>query len=1429
MHPPLLPILADALESAGFPTGVGWHVRVRLVLETLPADCPEDQLRDALCAVTATSPDEQERFYAIFEKIPPEYQRRMGAYNLKPPAKKTAPPPGPNTGGKEAPPPPGRLPWKTLAAAALVLLAAVAWWRYCGQTPTPDTVASTVQIEAGRASIVVPDSNVLRDFGPPARARFEAFSEANKSPLRPDKLEKEPLFEFEVQSAADTLLRTALADYALSDSSSLRVQARDSSGAETLRIRLENRAGKTRLWELVVQIEPGTAGTEPPPDIATGPPLPPLLYEYRAEREALLLNLAVEPQSALQRWITRYHWPLKAALWLFLAAGLYAWLQYRQRRRPLTAARERPDQSPYVWDVKLGDERPPEQDDTFFAIANRLRRRESAETRFLDLPATIRATIESGGLPAFRYREHTRPPEYLLLIDKQDANDHRAALFAAIAAAFQKQEVLLDRFFFMGDPRLCWNDEHPAGIGIRELLYRYPNARLILLGDGHRLLSSGRPAPWTQTLDAWKQRALLTPVPPARWRLNEQRLAERFTVLPALLDSLELLSELDRHVETGLFPLTEAARGQADHPAAEVPVVLGGPLIAALRDHYSAAQIRWIAACAVWPSLHFDLTLWLGRLLQRTRTGPAAAIDQCSIFKRQSRDIATEDLRQLTRLDWFVQGRIPDRDRLALLEWLEQDSPGLLRRIQAALYRLLAAQKFPDTRSAASPGYRMHLALLGWMSADTDAERTRHAGEIKQNLDHARPDVTALKALHRRSLLDVLVPPQLRRQIHPGGFPALGWRPFWRDALLAALVLLAAAAGAVLWQPAPPACTGDPMPYQGRSLCLKTAADRALYRECLLCDTLENKPLPPDSAFVWGHGAVEDSLVRAELPPGDSARAGYEFNVAIARHNLGWRLAVRADSLRRAGRQADYAGTRSLACELFRRAAQTNSAYNTAAIAAASAWCAEGPSAALSEPKPAYDYTPAPDEPAYMKHIRYIIPSGIVRTLAATQVTRQINLISLHHTLAPTIKQYKGRKTVSELVRFSIVEQGLSDVGWHYLVTPDGMVWLGRPLDKTPAVIFKRNEGNVGVMLLLSGDVELPTPVQERSAGILISALCNKFGIDPKVNFSPDGGAFHSDYDLRTGELLGPKPGGARKTSPGKLITKPMVLNWVETYGRPAATPPTETRTATTYTPGRRPAEDMVQVPGGAFTMGCRDEKRDGDCNGDEKPPREVTLRDFYIDRTEVTNAQYAVFLNEYGSDKVLDGPNKGQEMIYEHEWGVQKNADGRWVPAPGKAQHPVVNVTWYGADTYARHYGCRLPTEAEWEYAVRGGQKGLRDDFRYAGSNDIAEVAWYDGNSGDETHAVRQKKANQLGLFDMSGNVWEWCADAWHDNYEGALKDGRAWMSGGDADRAVLRGGSWLNDEWVCRVAYRFGLERTLRDLNGGFRLARDGSAGGQ
>lgn len=126
-----------------------------------------------------------------------------------------------------------------------------------------------------------------------------------------------------------------------------------------------------------------------------------------------------------------------------------------------------------------------------------------------------------------------------------------------------------------------------------------------------------------------------------------------------------------------------------------------------------------------------------------------------------------------------------------------------------------------------------------------------------------------------------------------------------------------------------------------------------------------------------------------------------------------------------------------------------------------------------------------------------------------------------------------------------------------------------------------------------------------------------------------------------------------------------------------------------------------------------------------------------------------------------------------------------------------------------------RLPTEAEWEYAARGGKKS--NGYKYAGSNNIGSVACYTDNSGSKTHSVKGKSPNELGLYDMAGNVWEWCSD-WYGNYSRGSQTNPQGSSSGSI--RVLRGGSWRGYARSCRVSYRNGNDPGGRSRNGGFRL---------
>jgi formylglycine-generating enzyme required for sulfatase activity len=224
---------------------------------------------------------------------------------------------------------------------------------------------------------------------------------------------------------------------------------------------------------------------------------------------------------------------------------------------------------------------------------------------------------------------------------------------------------------------------------------------------------------------------------------------------------------------------------------------------------------------------------------------------------------------------------------------------------------------------------------------------------------------------------------------------------------------------------------------------------------------------------------------------------------------------------------------------------------------------------------------------------------------------------------------------------------------------------------------------------------------------------------------------------------------------------------------------------------------ELVKIPGDSFMMGSP-ENEEGRFDW-EGPPHPVQVPGFYMGRYPVTNAQYGKFLAEnpeaaepeYWSDRSLNQPRQ-----------------------------PVVGISWEEARAYARWADLRLPTEAEWEYACRAGST-----TRYHSGNsetDLDRVGWYEKNSEGQLHPVGEKEANAFGLYDMHGNVWEWVEDDWHDDYQGAPDDGRAWIDDSRGAQRVIRGGGWGDVAHGCRSAARGSISPGNRITNLGFRLSR-------
>jgi formylglycine-generating enzyme required for sulfatase activity len=213
-------------------------------------------------------------------------------------------------------------------------------------------------------------------------------------------------------------------------------------------------------------------------------------------------------------------------------------------------------------------------------------------------------------------------------------------------------------------------------------------------------------------------------------------------------------------------------------------------------------------------------------------------------------------------------------------------------------------------------------------------------------------------------------------------------------------------------------------------------------------------------------------------------------------------------------------------------------------------------------------------------------------------------------------------------------------------------------------------------------------------------------------------------------------------------------------------------------------------VPAGMFRMGCAS-AADDPCDENEKPAHVVQIsKGFWMGQTEVTVAAYRRYVQSGGKER-----------------------SPHWA---GDA-HPMTGVDWYDARDYCGWAGMRLPTEAEWEYAARGGTAGAQ----YAA---LDEIAWYAANSGEEARPVAQKAANRYKLYDMLGNVWEWTADRFKDRYEddGVARDPQGPPVG---EYRLLRGGSWGSTARVVRASVRYRNQPTLQYGGSGFRCAGERS----
>ncbi|AEE54382.1 formylglycine-generating enzyme family protein [Haliscomenobacter hydrossis] len=1000
-----------------------------------------------------------------------------------------------------------------------------------------------------------------------------------------------------------------------------------------------------------------------------------------------------------------------------------------QRNETFVAELQSFDKPPYVWNVELGAERDFTSTEDLRQLVNRMHDRQLLEAQELDIPRTVVALTTHPGQVQLFFRQLTQAPSYLLLIDQRTQNDHRARIFNLLYEYLKFNEVDVKRFYFSADPKLCFNDDFPYGIPLAQLYALNRSARLLILTYGYELFSPSSNAwsPWTRVFLQWQDRAILSPLPTQNWGAMEQKLAERFTLLPATPLGLaaaieEFKAEEAKHWEDYLAQITDAVTE---------PIYYQGDLIETLHRYFPDPVVqRWIAACALYPTLHWELTLHLGALLQ-SKYGHSSLT-------------SIENLLELARLPWFIEGRIPDVARDELIQWLEV--LGEEASIRNLLLESLNRAPAPPPDSVAYADYRMQLVFNQWM-LEQDAElKARLEEEFNQYLRAGKSaDFVTFKRLERGAKRTELVVPESWRSsivIEP---PSVGESSKTNPAIT----------------PIQPRKINPPLAIylSGDQDGVDLARQYAI--EATGKTTLD---WAPNLTIEWLR------LVN------DEHQADYvlhaEEGVWYTRLPFDKRPLLLPIKFREGN--SIFAHRANNVFEGFKQMAKWHYFKNLDAFST--------------------DSTPSPFDQDWPIEIR------IFEELDKGSETR------IYPVNGQFLLEFTKDKPTKDL-RFELENRSPE---WVYIsllyldycfgIATDP-IW-DKPRALEPGAIVSLNQKNAGNFFDFILDryiKEYCWPGEQNYLKLIIS----------KTPF--DAQAFDMDSL--------PLPNEAHNSPRVFQDLTRQVSDWnSRTYGLFSNNPYFDAEQARALASGERTIQPfdadndtdltipdhMVLVKGGTFEM------------GEENNTHSVTLSDFYIGKHQLTFAEYDAFCRA-----------TGRELTKDRGWG--------------RGTRPVINVSWFDAIDYCNWRsqeeglqqvyqvnkeqvtpnwsanGYRLPTEAEWEFAARGGSES--QGFTYAGSNNVDEVAWFSENSGAKTQPVGQKKANELGIYDMSGNVWEWCWD-WYSAYSSsATKDPKGPDTG---SIRVLRCGSWFYDADGCRVAFRSDNDPNVANSNCGFRIAR-------
>ncbi|MFK7947181.1 MAG: SUMF1/EgtB/PvdO family nonheme iron enzyme [Saprospiraceae bacterium] len=1010
---------------------------------------------------------------------------------------------------------------------------------------------------------------------------------------------------------------------------------------------------------------------------------------------------------------------------LSLLIGVLFWIiiKYTDNNRKIVAELDNAKKPPFVWNIQVPDDHKIIYNEQFYSALNQMRQRTEDQFYRLNITETVKATIKSGGQINFQYTQQTRPPEYLMLIDRRSAANHRAAMFNMLFDAFRNNDVLVERFYFDSDIRLVFNEVTPNGIKLKDLKYRFQNARLLILSNGYNLLNArnGKLAKWTSILSAWKDKAIMTPNVPSNWGRKERQLAKQFVILPSTVFGFKNVIEEFENTEPADFDKWKEVKATNLEK-----IEFKGDLIKTLEYYYAKGDdkriIKWIAACAVYPTIHWDLTLSIGKLLaEKTNDLELMSLD---------------NLLLINRLPWFIEGKIPEQVRQELVEYLGQNDAEWLKDVRQHLHELLQNNPPPED-SVAFEDYQMNVVINEMMMTDEKIKKKALEEKFRKMIEQGiEPDVTVLKYLDRaKNPLDFYVPDAWKKYVFNDGKPFLGRKGWtWAIPLWTVLAILLMSYSPKMDNSV---CDGESLTYDNRELCLNTFPDKVLLNEFITLDFINNQQFTLADSVInvvnsWFKNNVQVRMVLGSDPIYEYNKSeefsmdtiSFFQNIATAYFNHGVPYYNEVQKL-----PNFYTGLeRDSACYFFQKAYELDSTNRV--------------------------YTELARECTTNQEFKEFVLVQLKGKVVDNQTKKPLKSVQVTTVLDLGTYGVNTDKNGNYVLKIEQIEnQSLSELEINF--NKNGYT--------TKSQRFKLNKKLKAIETLNTirlVKTNKPNTQQEQGDN------------PPDVEIIPDNDNYPTQQLPQ--EEREPNSGNTPEQKPPTKTKKPVL---------------------TIHTPS------TVLVTGGDFYMGNDNDK------SLDNPRVQVAVSSYRIGKYEVKNKEFLDFVKEKG---IKDSDNEWLDKIKQRNSRIYKEKDV-WKIEKGYDNHPVVGVSWHGAVAYCEWLSqktgktYRLPTEAEWEFAARGGSSNLS----YSGSNDLNVVSWNANNSRD-TYVVGLKKANSLGLYDMTGNAWEWCSDWYGENYFKQFVNKKIIIrdpSGekvGKGNLKVIRGGSFNEKASKSRVDYR-------------------------